>query len=158
MLDRDYRFPHLLPVDADIWRQHLEAHFSEYSQLEYDVRVGDGRDPGPGFDRNMRDMAYALSCRRIDVVAHVGSGLQIIEVTHSAGFTAIGQLISYPILYRDTYPGGAPLRPILVAGEIQTDITPVLERLGIMYYTYPLSQRPAQPRSLPHSTEVSDQT
>jgi len=155
MLDSDYRFPHLLPVDADVWRQHLLAHLHDYSQLEYDVRVGEGRDPGADFDQNMRDMAYALSCRRIDVVGHRPGGLDIIEVTHSAGFTAVGQLICYPVLYAKTYPGAPGLRPILVAGEIQTDIQPVLERLGIQYFVYPLSQSLSKPRSLPDPTPQS---
>jgi len=142
MLGHDFRYPHLLPIDANVWRAHELTLGNYYYLLEYDVRVGQGRDPGPDFEQNYRDMALALSCRRIDVVAHGTHGIDIIEVTHSAGFTALGQLIGYPILYAQTYPTTRPIRPLLVAGEIQTDILPILTRLQIQYYVYPLSERP----------------
>lgn len=156
MLTRDGRFPHLLPVDAAVWLDHLKAHAHDYTQIIYDVRVGEGRDPGPEFDQGMRSMALALSCRRIDVVAHRPGGLDIIEVTHSAGFTAIGQLISYPILYAQTFTNAPSLRPVLVAGALQTDIQPVLDRLGIQYYIYPLSLSLSEPRSQSDSTPTTD--
>ena len=147
MLGKDFRYPHLLPIDANVWRQHHLAHGDKYTQLDYDVRVGEGRDPGSEYDTKIRHMALALSCRRIDVVGHSNSGLDIIEVTHSAGLKAIGQLISYPILYSLTYPTIRPIRPILVAGEIQTDILPVLTRLRIEFYVYPPPYSPSEPRS-----------
>jgi len=137
VLGYDFRYPHLLPIDAEVWRCHHLTIGRKYEQLDYDVRVGQGRDPGKEFSRKIRDMAYALSCRRIDVVGHLTTGLDVIEVTHSAGFKALGQLIAYPILYSQTYPTSQAIRPILVAGEIQTDILPVLERLGILYFVYP---------------------
>ena len=137
MLDHDDRYPHLLPIDAEVWRCHHKTIGQSYEQLDYDVRVGQGRDPGEAFSTKIRNMAFALSCRRIDVVGHSPSGLDIIEVTHSAGLKAIGQLISYPILYSQTYPTNRSLRPILVAGEIQTDILPILVRLRILFYVYP---------------------
>ena len=156
MLCKEARYPHLLPVDGEIWHTHNAAHCDQYSQLEYDVRVGDGRDPGPDFPENMRAMALALSCRRIDVVGTRGNTLDIIEVTHSAGLKAIGQLIAYPILYRQTYPTTMILNPVLVAGEIQTDVLPILDRLHIQYYVYPLSERLPAPRSQPKSAQLPE--
>jgi len=131
------KFPHLLPVDAAIWAQHLATVADDYDRFEYDIRVGEGRDPGPTFADNMRKMALDLSRRRIDAIGYNTTGLDIFEVTHSAGFTALGQLVAYPILYRATYGGALPIRTNLIAGRIQTDIQPVLERLGIRFFTYP---------------------
>lgn len=142
------RYPHLLPVDAELWHAHFLTLGANYNQIDYDVRVGQGRDPGDAFDDTMRQMALSLSTRRVDAVGHSNTGIDIIEVTHSAGLTAIGQLIAYPILYAQTYPTTRPIRPVLVAGELQTDILPVLTRLRIQYFLYPLSDRPVTGRSL----------
>lgn len=146
MLAAEFRYPHLLEVDALIWHAHWLKHGDSYETIEYDVRVGDGRDPGPDFDDPIRKMSLALSCRRIDAVCHSPRGIDIVEVTHSAGFTALGQLIAYPVLYANKVGRTRPIRTILVAGEIQTDIRPVLDRLQIQYYIYPLSERPSNGR------------
>lgn len=147
MLAAEFRYPHLLEIDALIWHGHKLKHGDKYHQIDYDVRVGDGRDPGPDFDDNIRKMSLDLSCRRIDAVCHSASGIDVIEVTHSAGFTALGQLIAYPILYAKKVGRLRPIRPVLVAGEIQTDIQPVLDRLQIEYHIYPLSERPSNGRT-----------
>lgn len=149
MLKADARYKHLLPIDADIWHKHRLALGDQYHLLEYDIQVGDGRDPGPGFQQNIRAMAISLSCRRIDVVAYRGNSIDIIEVTHSAGFTALGQLIAYPILYALKFPNSGPIRPVLVAGEIQCDIKPVLDRLQFQYYEYGPPESPSKRRSPP---------
>jgi len=147
MLDRNARYKHLLPVDATIWRKHHLTHAADYHTLEYDIHVGEGRDPGPEFPDNIRSMAIALSERRIDVVARGRSSTDIIEVTHSAGFTALGQLIAYPVLYAIKHPNAGPVRPVLVAGKIQSDIKPVLEKLQIRFYEYGAPESLPEPRS-----------
>lgn len=147
MLDHDFRYPHLLEIDALIWHAHRLKYGDRYEDIEYDISVGDGRDPGSAFDDTMRKMSIRLSQRRIDAIGHSARGIDIIEVTHSAGFTAIGQLIAYPVLYAIKYGNARPVRPVLVAGEIQTDIKPVLDRLRIQYFVYPLSERPVAARS-----------
>jgi len=151
VLAHDFRYPHLLPIDAEVWRAHHLTLGDKYYQIDYDVRVGQGRDPGEAFSVKIRNMALALSCRRVDVVGHSATSIDIIEVTHSAGLKALGQLIAYPILYSQTYPTTRAIRPILVAGEIQTDILPVLIRLRIEYYIYPPPYKPSEPRPTPQT-------
>jgi hypothetical protein len=128
------KYPHLLPDDIKVWERFLHHFGNDYTHFDYDVRVGYGRDPGPGYDSTMRQMGVDLSQRRIDAVGHRVDRLDIIEITHSAGLTAVGQLLSYPILYGHMFQPRIPLIPLLVCAEIQSDIEKPLTDLHIPYY------------------------
>ena len=95
--------------------------------------MGLGRDPGPDYPKNIRAMAFDLSMRRIDAVGFTPTEIVVIEITHSAGLTAIGQVRAYPVLYALTFHPSLPVRPLLVAGELQSDIRFVLEATKTRY-------------------------
>jgi hypothetical protein len=116
------KIPHLISDDSKLLLQYLSANPELYDLLEYDVPVGDGRDPGPDFDTSIRTMAIQLSRRRIDCVAHASNYIEIIEVTQSAGLTALGQLHAYPVLYRLTYAPAKEIRTAILCRSIQSDM------------------------------------
>lgn len=125
------KFAHLLPIDVEVWLRFLNLHGKGYTLFEYDVRVGLGREVGPEFEANIRQMALDLSLRRIDCVAHTSTEITVIEITHSAGFKALGQVTGYPILYALTFPPLLPIKSLLVCGELQSDIKPIIDSLNI---------------------------
>lgn len=116
------RFTHLLPQDIEVWKRFLDSPANNYDFFEYDIRVGEGRDPGNDFDDNRRSHAIKLSQRRIDAIGHHKDHLAIFEITRYAGLKALGQLIAYPILYKSKFAPSLPLVPILIAEELQTDV------------------------------------
>jgi hypothetical protein len=123
-----------LPIDhstrralAHLWQQHL-------SQFLYDLRCGTGRDPGPDFPDNIRQMAIGLSQRRIDAIGFKDEGATLFEITTRAGLTAIGQLTAYPILYGREYPDQNIIDVALVAESIQTDIETTLLSMPVSVY------------------------
>jgi hypothetical protein len=130
-------FPHLLPADIAVWKRWLDKYATNYTRIEYDIRVGDGRDPGPTFPDNIRNMAIGLSQRRIDAIAHESSGVTIIEITHTCGLTAIGQITSYPILYKLAYPDIHIIDRAIVTASLQADIMPVIRDNHITLYLMP---------------------
>jgi len=127
------KFAHLLPIDVEVWQRFLASNEITYNLIEYDVRVGLGRDPGTDYEENIRQMALDLSLRRIDCVAHRPTDITVIEVTHSAGFKALGQIYGYPVLYKLTFSPVLPVKPLLVCGEIQSDLLSVIESLRVPY-------------------------
>jgi len=127
------KFAHLLPIDVEVWLRFLNQFGDHFELFEYDIRVGLGRDPGSDYEKNIRQMALDLSLRRIDCVAHTPTEITVIEITHSAGFKALGQITGYPILYALTFPPLLPIKPLLVCGELQSDIKPIIESLNIPY-------------------------
>src|SRR5512138_974790 len=128
MANKNRLYPHLLPEDIVLWERFLSLHGPEFSHFEYDVRVGQGRPIGDSYPDNIRQMAIDLSQRRIDAVGYTSTELYIIEVTVSAGLKAVGQLITYPILYTETFRPSRPLHPLLVTEALQPDVLPALEK------------------------------
>lgn len=128
------RYPHLLPQDAAVWDRFLALHGSEYITIDYDIRVGDGRDPGPETPDNLRSMALDLSMRRIDAVGDTGDQIHIIEITRVAGLKALGQLLAYPTLYATRFPTTKPIIPILVAESFDSDCKPAFDTHKIAYH------------------------
>ena len=115
------RYSHILEPDRTLFQLFIESNLYNYVNLDFDVRVGTGRDPGPTFTDDIRRMAIHLSQRRIDCVAHTLAAIHIIEVTYSAGLTSLGQLMAYPSLYKASFKPLLPVVPILVCHDFQTD-------------------------------------
>lgn len=124
-------YPHLLPVDIEVWERWLAQYGAAYDNFDYDVRVGDGRDPGESYSANIRQMGIDLSQRRIDAVGHQPGQITIIEITRSAGLKTIGQTMAYPVLYRRKFNYDGPLESIIVCESIQDDMTEVLLKHNI---------------------------
>lgn len=127
-------YPHLLSVDVPVWEAFLTTHAPDFTIIDYDVRVGEGRDPGEDFEQNIRGMALDLSKRRIDAVGHLPGEIWIMEITTVADMRAIGQLITYPGLYRMTYRPAFPLIPVLICAKLDQDLQKVLAETPIRVY------------------------
>lgn len=130
-------YPHLLKDDIVLWERFLASPSNSYTDFEYDIRVGDGRDPGVDFPRNIRKMALDLSQRRIDAIGRAPNSITIIEISTNAGLTQIGQLLAYPTLYRQTFHYTGTIHRLLVAQELQSDITEVLRAENLPFVILP---------------------
>ena len=127
------RYPHILPPDVPVWERYLAKYRHRHDLIEYDIRVGMGRDPGPEYAENMRAMALDLSYRRIDAVGHSSGHITTIEITKTAGMTALGQVQVYPVLYKLTFMPSLPIISLLVAEEFESDIRVTADQLGVVY-------------------------
>lgn len=137
MSRRNRFYPHLLEPDIDLWLRFLDKYEDKYTTFDYDVRIGHGRDPGNSFSPVMRNMGIELSQRRIDVVAYKENEIEIIEITVSAGLKCIGQLETYPILYKSTYKPFLPVTTLLLAEKLEADIEPILKERNYNYIVIP---------------------
>lgn len=131
---RRHRYPHLLPPDVPVWERFLDIYGPNYTHFDYDIRVGFGLGPDPAHPANIQKMTDDLTRRRIDALGHTPERLDIIEVTKLAGIKAIGQLVTYPILYRVTFSPSVIIRPVLVCEALRPDMEIVLDALSITYY------------------------
>jgi len=103
----------------------------------YDVPVGPGRDPGDSFEDPIRKMALQLSKRRIDVVGILPDGVEIFELTQSAGLKSAGQAIVYPYWLAVTWELTIPVTTTIICRSCQPDILPVLKASNIRLVTIP---------------------
>jgi len=131
------KFTHLLPADAQLMAAFLELYPDRYNFIDYDIKVGVGRDPGPAYSDHIRKMAVHLSQRRIDAVGTAPNFIELIEITTSAGLTALGQLQAYPILYLQTYLTSLPVLPLLLTYGFQSDMEHVYRENAIPFIIIP---------------------
>ncbi len=136
-LDDATTYPGLLPVEVSIFKAWLRLHEKEYDRFDFNVRVGRGNDPGPSFSEADRRNAVMNSQKRIDAVGYKGDQATIIEVKDRAGASALGELLTYALLYwrdRHTEPGPFTL---LVTNSLQADMDFVLLSVGVPYVLAP---------------------
>jgi hypothetical protein len=130
-------YRHLLKKDIVVWERFLASESQRFTSFDYDVRVGDGRDPGPNYPDNIRRMAIQLSQRRIDAIGHAPNHIAIIEVTVVAGIKAFGQCKIYPILYKLAHPDHPPIKVLLVAERLGTDVEPAFTPSEVSVLLFP---------------------
>lgn len=133
MAEKNRLYPHLMPFEIPIWEGFLSLHGSDYDRFDYDVRVGESIVPPPDIDANIADMAVSLAKKRIDAVGWQGSHPTIIEIKTYAGLTAIGQLLSYPLLYAKEFPDQETPGALLVTLRMLPDVAYILSIYEVPY-------------------------
>lgn len=125
------KYPHLMVSDVEIWERYLDKFADLWDAFEYDVRVGEGITPDPSHPAHIQSMAIALTEKRIDVVATRGAVTTLIEIKPSAMLSAIGQLLSYQILFEERYPLKGPVNMMLITDRIGPDLVNLCKKFNI---------------------------
>jgi hypothetical protein len=107
-------------------------HASDYSRYEYNVRLGQGHDPGPSFTPEIRKMAVMNAQKKIDVVAYDPLGATLVEVKERATPGAIGQLITYSHLWEAENAGAPPPLLRIIAARVSPGVIEAAQRVGIV--------------------------
>ncbi len=140
-------------AEALIWREWLKLHEKEWDVLpdfwlkyrvaqgfeppepgdvfDYNVRVGQPRDPGPDVQPDLRRAAIMTSMMRIDAVGFQLGTPTIFEVHRRIGPAEVGQLVSYRTQWRESkVPAPAPALRLVGQAIVPNEI-PVIHELGI---------------------------
>ncbi|MCK5614442.1 hypothetical protein KAR91_71920 [Candidatus Pacearchaeota archaeon] len=131
------QFPHLLTADQPVWMRFLAQFGKDFTQFDYDIRVGEGRPAPEGTPAGIQKMSLDISKRRIDAIGFQPDKITVIEITRRAGLKALGQLIAYPILYQNSFSVKLPIMPLLVAEELLSDVEVALEANNIPFILLP---------------------
>ncbi len=106
--DDRLRYPGMLLREVLIWKTWQFGNESRFDRYEYNVRLGDGVDPGPTYEDSARKQWILNSMKRVDVVAVKGNFVTLIEVEDNPGLSAIGQVVGYEALWRLRVRRGGP--------------------------------------------------
>ncbi len=128
------RYPHMFPLDIEIWERFLSHYSDDYSGFSYDVKVGTGVPVREGTPENYARMQEILSKYRIDAIGTRSSGIDIIEVKPEAGTIAIGQVVTYTSLYRRDLSPTLPIRGVIVTNRELPDMRYLTDSFGFGYY------------------------
>lgn len=125
------KYPHMDQQDIKVWERFIEKYPDYYDSVDYDVRVGEGREYPMAEEGPYKEDMKLLTQLRIDAVGYKGDEIHIIEVKPRLSFTALGQTITYTNLYAKTYPVSNRLIPVVVAEEEVPDVRKTADDMGI---------------------------
>lgn len=126
-------YPHMFPLDKEIYNRFLAKFSSMYLGFQYDVTCGIVSERFPAWDDNYAKDAEVLSKLRIDAVGESPENMDIIEVKPRGNMAAMGQLLTYKKHYIDEYKPTKPVRMVLVCGVIDPNIVELATGYGIVY-------------------------
>lgn len=126
------RFPHMFPLDLAIWKRFLKKFDDNYRSFKYDIKVGEGRPPLKHWDKGTKKMQEILTKKRIDAVGFGPSFVDVIEVKPAASSSALGQIITYTALFKNTFETDLPIRPVIVTDSEEPDMRRLTDELGII--------------------------
>lgn len=115
-------YPHMRPQDVAIWERFIEKYPDAYDTCEYDVAVGEGPDFSPIVNHATGGSDHKLYQKKIDVIGHKGTHLDIIEVKPNAGLGAFGQVLSYEILYLEHIDANAATDCVILTDRLAPDM------------------------------------
>ena len=125
------KYPHMLPVEAELWDKFLRERTPEFIKLEYDVHVGDVPPPPETLPDYLKGMFQSVYSKRIDVVAHDPDKIYVIEVKPRAGMTALGQVLAYKFLYERDFKPIVPVEMRLVCERKEMNIDEIAAPYGV---------------------------
>lgn len=127
----------MLPSDVPLWHLFLDRYASNFERFFYNVRVGGPDMSKVEADEAMKQMWYASTAKRIDVLAEKKTELWIIEVASSPYLRAVGQMLTYHFLWDLDPKINKPVKDILLCYHIDSDLEKVLKHYGVQILTIP---------------------
>ena len=128
------KYPHMRPEDIGVWEKLIEKRPDFYDSVDYDYRVGRGRNYPNVAEEWLRRDFYLLTQLRIDAVGYRGDEVHIIEVKPVVNVTALGQVIAYTLLYSEANPDAINIVPVIVAGDAMPDVQHAAEQMGVQIF------------------------
>ena len=126
-----HKYPGMAPREVIIFRAWLAANQSQYDRFEYNVRVGNGVDPGPTYPAVYRQQYIENTQKRIDAIGWQGNQPTIIEVKDRATASCMSQILTYKTLWPITFPNTPAPKLLLVTNRVAADMPMVLDASGI---------------------------
>lgn len=161
MLESDMPAGHFEGLNAqaiELWRQWLRLYQDKFQSFAYNVRVGQGLDPGPNATPEMARMWKMVTTKRIDVVAERLGETWIIEIEPRPGARTLGQLVLYMDLYPKYFTPQAVLNGALIAEYVGFDMFASFHGRGHFIFKFQPGKLPSLPPQFLPSTARPDFT
>jgi hypothetical protein len=126
--------PHLLEIDTPVWYRFLKNHRPETINLHYDVYLGMHDMAREQLKDSMQRMWYYANAKRVDAVIETPTEIWLIEVSNILAIRAIGQALSYSVLYSQDPVIKKIERPVLVGEYMDLDLLGVAGKYGITVF------------------------
>lgn len=128
----------MLEADVPLWHLFLDRFSEWFERFYYNVKVG-GADPtkvpgAPVFAKQW----YDVTAKRIDAIGERKNDIWIIEVASSPFLRAVGQCLSYKLLWEQDPQIRKAARMVLVSYGLDVDLKYVLKHYGVEVIEIPM--------------------
>jgi hypothetical protein len=114
-------YPHMKPADVHLWEKFIRANSGFFDSVDYDVCVGDVPDWINTMEDALAEKEKKLYQKKIDVVGYKDDLVWLVEVKPFAGSDALGQILSYEILYKKDNPEAKNIRLLVITNKLQNN-------------------------------------
>lgn len=98
-------YPQMIESESRVLRQFVRFRGHQFDEFRFNVRLGEGEEPGPEFDAAVRKAWTSITRARPDTVAFKAPNLAtIIEVKDTLTNEGIWQVLGYRDLYVRAFP------------------------------------------------------
>ena len=136
LLVRKY-FPERTDRESRIILDWLAAHGDDYDRITFSVHIGDGLAPNPDHLPGIQKTTTYSTQKRIDVLAWQGSQPTIIEVKERVTPAALGQILTYRVLFLEELPDAPEPRLVVIGRYSDPDTIKGLNAHGVDVLLYP---------------------
>lgn len=119
---------------AQAWIRDMGA---PYVGFDFNVALGEGRDPGPDIAAPLRAAAIEASKPRADVIAYREDSVDLLETKGTADMAAIGQLTAYTVLWNGQHPALPVRKTGIICAVLNPTLLLVFNSANIPVFIYP---------------------
>jgi len=110
------------PRECRVWTAFIQKFPDRFDSVDYNVRVGSGSIAPEPFEQQYPGLWKLLTQKRIDAVGWNEDIPTIVEVKDEARSTALGELITYSTLYKETFSINFDVPLLLVCVLVDPDL------------------------------------
>ncbi len=129
--EKRYKYPHMAPLDVEIWERFIEANPDIFDVVSYDVPVGDGAAFDTVVNEETGGHVNRLYQRKIDVVGRKNGMFFVVEVKPRASTSAIGQVKGYVTLFKRDFTINESVIPMIVTDELLPEMEFLAKDSGV---------------------------
>ena len=125
------KYPHLKPEDVRTWERFIDSHPDYYNSVDYDMglsRVEEAAQKAKELESEGDERLYQY---KVDAVGYRPDEIHIIEIKGKAPPQAIGQVLSYKLLYDREKSPGMPTRAVIIATEAANEMPMLCKEQGV---------------------------
>jgi hypothetical protein len=134
------RLPGMTDWESELCKTWLELAGQGWDAYDFNVRLGEGVDPGPGFPESIRQGSIANTQPRADCIAYRGAAAAIVEVKVTAYLGVLGQILAYEHLLKAGRPDLLRVDRIVVAHAYQSNVAEILAANNVKIFAFPQVQ------------------
>lgn len=125
--------PGLSREDACLYEKWHHCGLNGAINLYFNVRLGQGRDPGESASEEMRSWWYQCTAKRADLIIEYKDRVEIVEFRNLANANACGRLLMYRNCWMEDPKIDKPLLLRLVTNLYDRDVEILCGQLQILY-------------------------